>query len=127
MATPSGHIVPFVTCFGNHEIDGKTVHRERTRNPFLSQLLGPWTKTSFGCVKIDERAAIWLLDTGCLADHEGAQSAWLTASLADAGAVHFKFACYHEPLYPDFVRRLAITRLKHCRQPLSGKARDDKF
>jgi hypothetical protein len=103
MVTPSGLTVPLVVAVGNHEVQGGYLGGVEAA-PFFFGFF-PQTprdaprsyfRRAFGA-----NVAVYVLDTGHVVEHGGAQAAWLDEQLAADADVPHRFALYHVPLYPS--------------------------
>ena len=76
---PAAKRAPFYTLFFHQHPEGRSYFLRR----FGAQL------------------AVWVLDSGHLADFAGAQEVWLERSLREHRDTRFRFALYHVSLYPS--------------------------
>lgn len=103
MRTSDGHMIPILAAIGNHETNRLPTGIPEIKAPFYTYYFGrqqadglPYFHRRFGANVI-----FFVLDTGHLVPHAGAQTAWLAENLAAHQDVRYKFAMYHVPLYPS--------------------------
>lgn len=99
LVNPENAMIPIVAAIGNHEVNGE--HTEPLENaPFFYGFLAQGGSTYF-MRTFGPNMALFILDSGHIIPCAGAQADWLAENLARYGAVPFKFASYHVPLYPS--------------------------
>jgi acid phosphatase type 7 len=101
---PDGTRIPVVAAIGNHEVGGFLAGRPH-KAPFWHALFSPLESDdaageTYFRRRLGGRASLYVLDTGHVAPHGGAQAAWLEEALATDEAP-LRFALYHVPLYPS--------------------------
>jgi acid phosphatase type 7 len=101
MVTPSGLTVPMVSAIGNHEVAGG-YNGTPDKAPIYLQYLAQDDERSYFVRRVGPRLVIFLLDSGHLTKHAGAQTEWLTQQLTAHAAVPVRLATYHVPLFPGF-------------------------
>lgn len=100
MVTPGGYSVPMVLAIGNHEVRGGTATSPTNAQFYLRYFAQNGERTYYSRT-FGKNLAMFLLDSGHLSRHGGAQAAWLDAQLSAQRDVPTKFAVYHVPLYPS--------------------------
>jgi hypothetical protein len=100
MVTTDGRMVPIVTAIGNHEVNGYGGEDDQIRSPWYTGLFGRQGPDIFYSRNVGNLAVFFLLDSGHLNEHGGAQTEWLRSEMAKQKDVKYKFAAYHVPLYP---------------------------
>ena len=101
MVTPAGFTVPIVSAIGNHEVSvgyGGTPGNAPIYLSYLAQA----GERSYYLRRVGPRLVIFLLDSGHLAAHGGAQAQWLEQQLAAHAGVPVRLATYHVPMFPGF-------------------------
>jgi hypothetical protein len=103
MKTPDGHLIPMVVAIGNHEVNRLSPSEPASkRAPFFTLFFHQHREgRSYFLRRFGAQLAVWVLDSGHLADFAGAQEAWLERSLHEHRTTPFRFALYHVPLYPS--------------------------
>lgn len=99
MVTPAGYTIPMVLGIGNHEVRGGSATSPTNAQFYLRYFAQNGERTYYSRT-FGKNLAMFVLDTGHLARHDGAQAAWLEAQLSAQRDVATKFAVYHVPLYP---------------------------
>lgn len=99
MVTPAGYSIPMVLAIGNHEVRGGTATSPTNAQFYLRYFAQNGERTYYSRT-FGKNLAMFLLDSGHLNRHDGAQAAWLDAELSAQQNVPTKFAAYHVPLYP---------------------------
>lgn len=99
MVTPEGFAIPVIIGIGNHEVIGGYLG-SKDKAPFFFGFFGQDENTYFAR-KLGANLSLFVLDTGHIAPHDGAQAAWLDAALTEHASVPFTAAIYHVPLYPS--------------------------
>ncbi|GMU91044.1 MAG: hypothetical protein AMXMBFR4_01020 [Candidatus Hydrogenedentota bacterium] len=100
MVTSDGRMVPIMTAIGNHETNQYQSDNLELRAPWYIGLFGRQGDNLFYSRQFGNLAAFFVLDSGHLVPHNGAQTEWLKAQLEKHKDVKYKFAVYHVPLYP---------------------------
>lgn len=101
MVTSDGRMIPIITAIGNHETNAYKDEDKEIRAPWYMGLFGRQGKELYYSRKIGDLLVFFLLDSGHLTPHDGAQAAWLASELETYKDVKYKFAAYHVPLYPS--------------------------
>ncbi len=99
MVTADGCSVPVILAIGNHEVNAKDGPPEE-RAPFFFGLFGQGGRSYFHR-RLGANLSLFVLDSGHVAEHGGAQGAWLEEALRSAAHVRHKVELYHVPLYPS--------------------------
>jgi hypothetical protein len=99
MVTPEGFAIPVIIGIGNHEVIGG-YNGTREKAPFFFGFFGQDENTYF-VRKLGANLALYVLDTGHIAAHDGAQTAWLDQAMAAHASSPYSAAIYHIPLYPS--------------------------
>lgn len=102
MVTPAGHTVPMVLAIGNHEIRSKATTLSPTNAQFFFRYFAQDRQRSYRVCEFGKSLALFLLDSGHAAVHDGEQAAWLDAQLTTHASVPYRMAAYHVPLYPSY-------------------------
>ena len=105
MVTPDNRLVPMVLAVGNHDVDNRS---DPPTAPFFFRYF-PQGGESYFSRRVGANLALFVLDSGHLVPHGGAQATWLADQLEASRAVPFRFATYHVPLYPGY-RPFSATR-----------------
>ncbi len=105
MVTPDNRLVPMVLAVGNHDVDNRS---DPPSAPFFSHYF-PQGRDSYFSRRVGTNLALFVLDSGHLVPHGGAQATWLADQLEASRKVPFRFAVYHVPLYPGY-RPFTATR-----------------
>jgi len=100
MVTTDGRMIPIVAAIGNHETNRYNTEDTDLRAPWYTSLFGRQGDDIFYSRKFGDNIAFFLMDSGHLRQHGGAQTEWLAAELEKYKDVKYKFAAYHIPLYP---------------------------
>ena len=98
MVTPDNLLVPMVLAVGNHDVYD---HSEPPSAPLFFRYF-PQGGGSYFSRRVGTNLALFVLDSGHLVPHGGAQAAWLADQLEASRKVPFRFAVYHVPLYPGY-------------------------
>lgn len=101
MITPAGLTIPMVLAIGNHEIRRGATTLSPTNAQFYFGYFAQDRERSYRVATFGQNLALFLLDTGHAAAHDGEQAAWLDAQLAARARVPHRMAAYHVPLYPS--------------------------
>jgi len=96
MVTPKQLTIPMVLAIGNHEV------REGTNAVFYRQFFAQQPDRSYYSRKFGKNLVIYLLDSGHLTPHGGAQAEWLDGELAADATIPQRFAVYHVGMYPAY-------------------------
>jgi len=100
MVTSDGRMVPMVTAIGNHETNRYPTEDHNLRAPWYMSFFGRQGDNIYYTRHFGDNLVLFLLDTGHLVPHDGAQKAWLESEMKKNQGVKYKFAAYHVPLYP---------------------------
>ncbi|HOJ33407.1 MAG TPA: metallophosphoesterase family protein [Candidatus Hydrogenedentes bacterium] len=95
-----GRMIPIVAAIGNHEVNSYESDNIELRSPFFVSLFGRQGESIYFSRKLSDYAVLFVLDTGHLFPHDGAQLDWLKTEFEKFKDVKYKFALYHVPLYP---------------------------
>ena len=101
MITPAGLTIPMVLDIGNHEIRSGSKTQSPTNAQFFFGYFAQDRERSYRVCTFGKNLALFLLDSGHAAAHDGAQAAWLDTQLAAHAHVPHRMAAYHVPLYPS--------------------------
>jgi len=111
LVTAEGRVIPVLAAPGNHEVRGGYHHNsevyapgpewQREFAPYYFSLLAFPGHPGHGVLDFGDYLSILLLDTDHTGPIEGAQTAWLRASLLDRVNVPHVFPVYHVPAYPS--------------------------
>jgi hypothetical protein len=100
MVGSDGRMIPIVTAIGNHEVNHYESDNPELRSPDYLSLFGNQGENVYYSRRFNDNVIFFLLDSGHLNPHSGAQAAWLEQELEKNRDVKYKFAAYHVPLYP---------------------------
>ncbi|MBX7254928.1 MAG: fibronectin type III domain-containing protein [Candidatus Hydrogenedentes bacterium] len=101
MITPNGRTIPVVTAIGNHETNKSDSPDPKERARFYFEYFGRQSELTYYERKFGSNIALFVLDSGHIAPHDGAQREWLNQALERNKDVPYRFAVYHVPLYPS--------------------------
>ncbi len=97
-----GHMIPVITCIGNHEVRGG-YEKTRKEAPFFYALFdGLFTDTGYAALDFGDYLSIVLLDTNHTSPVGGDQTDWLAKNLKQREERDNLFVAYHVPSYPSF-------------------------
>ena len=99
MRTPDGHDIPIVAAIGNHEVHGG-FEQPREHAPFYTGYLAQNRDRTYFTMQFGPNLTLFVLDSGHVARHDGAQAEWLETELQRYRHVPNRVAAYHVPLYP---------------------------
>ena len=100
MVGSDGRMIPIVAAIGNHEVNHYETDNPELRSPDYLSLFGGQGKHPYYSRKFGDNVIFFLLDSGHLTPHAGAQTDWLAQEMETYKDVKYKFASYHVPLYP---------------------------
>ncbi|HRK32987.1 MAG TPA: metallophosphoesterase family protein [Candidatus Hydrogenedentes bacterium] len=100
MVTTDGRMVPMVTAIGNHEVNRYAGEDQEMRSPWYIGYFGRQADSIYYKRQFGDNLVVFFLDSGHLTPHEGKQTEWLKAEMANHANTKYKFAAYHVPLYP---------------------------
>ncbi len=101
MITPAGFTIPMVLDIGNHEIRSGAKTLSPTNAQFFFGYFAQDREKSYRVCTFGKNLALFLLDSGHAAAHDGAQAVWLDAQLQQHARFPHRMAAYHVPLYPS--------------------------
>ncbi len=102
MVDRKGRLIPMLSCFGNHEVDGG-YKRDRSKAPqYLSVFDGFYSETTYGVMDIGDYMSLVLLDSGHIAPIGGEQADWLESTLAERQERQHLIVANHVPAYPSY-------------------------
>lgn len=95
---PDGRAIPFISCIGNHEVQG---HYNGTpeKAPFFFAIL-PIGATTLHTVDVGDELSFILLDSGHVTPIAGKQVEWLQGELAARAKRPAVIPVYHYPAWP---------------------------
>lgn len=99
--TPDGRDIPMIQALGNHEVNKSDSTDFEDRSPFYMAYFSHQADKVYYVRPISERVVLFVLDSGHLVPHGGAQRDWLASALEQHKDVSYRFAMYHVPLYPS--------------------------
>jgi hypothetical protein len=99
MITPKGYTIPAVLAIGNHEVRG-SYGKTPTQAPFFFGFFAQSGTQSYFVRTYGPDLALFVLDTGHVTSHGGAQTTWLDRELGKHSNRRYRMAAYHVPLYP---------------------------
>ena len=97
MISSGGALIPIIAAVGNHEVDDDGAG---PRAPFYFGSF-PQGGRSYFSRAFGRDLVLFVLDSGHVQGHGGAQAEWLASELAAFGGARYKMAAYHVPLYPS--------------------------
>lgn len=101
MRAPDGRLIPLVAAIGNHDrTDGPGSDPAEVAPFFTGFLYQDPAGRSYFTRRFGSRMAVFVLDSGHLAPHGGAQTDWLEAQLRASADLPVRFALYHVALFP---------------------------
>ncbi|MEX0654630.1 MAG: fibronectin type III domain-containing protein [Phycisphaeraceae bacterium] len=100
MVTPDGHQIPIVGAIGNHEVQGG-YGQTPAQAPFYYGFFAQSGRQGYYSRTFGQLLAVHVLDTNHTTPFEGAQADWLEQQLQDYADYPYRFAMYHQPLYPS--------------------------
>ncbi len=101
MHAPGGRLIPLVAAIGNHDRkDGPSNDPADVAPFFTGFLFQDPDGRSYFARRFGPRVALFVLDSGHLAPHDGAQRDWLEAQLRATADLPVRFALYHVALFP---------------------------
>ena len=98
MVTPDNRLVPMVLAVGNHDVDNRS---DPPTAPFFFRYF-PQGGESYFSRRVGANLALFVLDSGHLVPHGGAQATWACRSAGSQPWGAVRFAAYHVPLYPGY-------------------------
>lgn len=98
MITSAGISIPVMAAIGNHDLPGGFDQNSSAAKEF-SQLFPLAQGRIYGALDFRGYLSLFLLDSGHANAIAGAQTAWLSRSLAERERIPSKFAFYHVPAY----------------------------
>jgi len=101
MVTPGGCTIPMVLAIGNHEIRRGASGYSPTNARFFFGYFAQSPERSYRVCTFGQNLALFLLDSGHAAPHDGDQATWLETQLAAHAEFPHRMAAYHVPLYPS--------------------------
>lgn len=101
MNKQDGRMVPIVAAIGNHEVNRYVSDNPALRSPDFFSLFGQQGNGTYFSLRFSDDVVFFVLDSGHIAPHDGAQAAWLDQEFQKYQNVKYKFATYHVPLYPS--------------------------
>ncbi len=102
MVGRDGHLIPLITCIGNHEVEGG-YNKPREKAPFFYALFdGLFPETGFATLDFGDYLSLVLLDTAHTTPIEGLQADWLEQTLKERADHPNVFVVNHVPAYPSF-------------------------
>lgn len=96
---PDGRAIPFISCIGNHEVQG---HYNGTpeKAPFFFAMM-PLGINPLRTVDVGDEISFILLDSGHVTQVAGAQTTWLQGELAARSTRPSVIPVYHYPAWPS--------------------------
>jgi acid phosphatase type 7 len=102
MVGREGHLIPLITCIGNHEVNGG-YNKPREKAPFFYALFdGLYPETGFATLDFGDYLSLVLLDTAHTTPIEGLQTDWLEQTLKERADHPNVLVVNHVPAYPSF-------------------------
>jgi hypothetical protein len=100
MITGDGRLIPLIAAAGNHETNDDSEEPEK-KAPFYFAYL-PQGGQSYFSRRLNAQTMLYVLDSGHVVPHAGAQGDWLSRQLAENEGLPNRLAVYHVPLFPSF-------------------------
>lgn len=100
MVTPEGNLIPLVVAIGNHEVKGG-FSGTLENAPFFAKYFAQEPGKTYFSRSFGADMVLYVLDSGHVVQHDGAQGAWLRDEMQRTANVKNRFALYHVPLYPS--------------------------
>lgn len=101
MIDPAWRMVPLISCPGNHEVNGGYLGARDKAGAYLSVFDGFFAETTYGVLDVGDYLSLVLLDTNHLAPVAGAQTDWLSGTLAARQDRPHLIVANHVPAYPS--------------------------
>jgi hypothetical protein len=95
---PDGRAIPFISCIGNHEVQGG-FGKTPAQAPFYFAML-PIGGRAYHAVDVGAQLSFLLLDSGHATPVDGAQEEWLQAELTRRAGRRAIIPVYHYPAWP---------------------------
>jgi hypothetical protein len=100
MVTAEGNLVPMILAIGNHEVQGH-FRGSFEKSPFFPNYFSQDDGTTYFSRQLNAKTVLFVLDSGHIFSHGGAQTEWLKTEMEKYKSIPRKFAIYHVPLYPS--------------------------
>lgn len=97
--TRDGRVLPFISCIGNHEVDGGN-GEEPSKAPYFYAMM-PLAGVPYRAVDIGTQVSFVLLDTDHTTRIPGAQTEWLKPALVERAVRAHVIPVYHYPAWPS--------------------------
>ncbi|HAT10549.1 MAG TPA: hypothetical protein DCS97_08140 [Planctomycetes bacterium] len=95
---PDGRLLPFVSCIGNHEVQG-SYGGDITKAPYFYAML-PLGGSATHAIDIGDEVSVILLDSAHTTPIPGPQTAWLAEQLSKRAKRPSIIPIYHYPAWP---------------------------
>ena len=95
---PDGRLLPFISCIGNHEVDGH-YGGDHTKAPYFFAMM-PFDNLAYRMVDLGEQVSFVLLDSDHATRIPGAQTEWLAKEIAPRAKRTHVIPVYHYPAWP---------------------------
>jgi hypothetical protein len=95
---PDGRLLPFVSCIGNHEVQGG-YHGDASKAPFFYAMF-PLDGVATHAIDIGDEVSVIILDSDHSTRIPGPQTAWLAEQLAKRAKRPSVIPIYHYPAWP---------------------------
>lgn len=102
MVDSEGRLIPMLSCFGNHEVNGGFKKKRVDAPQYLSVFDGFFSETTYGVLDIGDYLSLVLLDTDHIAPIEGEQTDWLAKTLQERQERPHLMIANHVPAYPSY-------------------------
>lgn len=97
--TRDGRVLPFISCIGNHEVDGGS-GEDPSKAPYYFAMM-PLDGVAYRAVDIGAQVSFLLLDSDYTVRIPGMQTDWLKPMLAERAARAHVIPVYHYPAWPS--------------------------
>jgi acid phosphatase type 7 len=101
MITSDGLTIPMVLSIGNHETNRLDTRYPPYKAPFFIGYFAQEGMNTYFTRHFGQNIVLFVLDSGHISPHYGAQAQWLAQEMERNVDVKYKFALYHVPLYPS--------------------------
>ena len=95
---PDGRLLPFISCIGNHEVDGH-YGGDISKAPFFFAMM-PIDGIAYRAVDVGEQVSFLLLDSDHATRIPGAQTTWLKGAITSRANRTHVIPVYHYPAWP---------------------------
>jgi acid phosphatase type 7 len=97
--TRDGRVLPFISCIGNHEVDGGN-GEDPSKAPYYFAMM-PLDGVPYRAVDVGAQVSFVLLDSDHTTRIPGAQTDWLKSVMAERASRAHVIPVYHYPAWPS--------------------------